>query len=719
MRFALLWGWALVPLALVSNDAHATFTVEKQDTTGVERADTAAVYQIDEVVVTGTRTYKRIIDIPYSIQRVEQGQYKFDRTVSVSDVLGVVPGLFLESRYGNHDVRMSIRGFGSRSNSGIRGVRILLDGIPESEPDGQTRIEAIDFHSIGSIEIVKGNASSLYTNAPGGVVNFINDATFRRSHFISYNQFGSFDLRQNGFKTGVRTDEYGFLTTYTYHNYMGFREHSQDYWHILNTVVQVIPDEATQLDIYGYFVDGIIKLPGSLTKEQFDADPYQSNQRDISRDSKRITTKGRLGIRFRSVFGETRNHEVEVTGYGTIKYFERTTAVYRIINREGVGFTGRYACRYNLFGRAHEFSVGTDLLYQGGPVEFYQNIGGVKSDILTGLTNEVIGNAGAYYQLTFNLLPEKMDLMLTGRWDKIVFDIKNQILAAQNSKRSFEDFTPKAALNYKLTPTIALYTSYGFSFDSPAGNELDNFPTSSDPTSLLNPDLEPQESKNFEIGIKGNVVSFNSTFFRRVSFEATLFNSIIENEIVPFEVFGDVYFRNSARTDKQGLELGLDFSIIGGLSAKAAYTYSNFSYDTYQAGVVGVDSLGNTVTMEQDFSGNTSPSTPMHYGAMALEYQHEFTESHTGFLKGTYRFGSGMYVDDANSAKTEGYSITGVTAGIDLNFGGFNVLLSAGVNNMFDEVYVAFVNTNSANGEFYEAGEPRSYFGSLNLGYTF
>lgn len=120
----------------------------------------SVIYETDEVVITGTRTYKRIIDIPYSVVRIDQSQYKFDRRSAVQDVLGSVPGLFLQSRYGNHDTRISIRGFGSRSNTGIRGVRILLDGIPESEPDGQTRIEAIDFYSIGSIEVVKGNSSS-------------------------------------------------------------------------------------------------------------------------------------------------------------------------------------------------------------------------------------------------------------------------------------------------------------------------------------------------------------------------------------------------------------------------------------------------------------------------------------------------------------------------------------------------------------------------------
>jgi len=696
---------------------HATLATAQDNDTAAP--NTLRTYQVDEVVITGTRTYKRIIDVPYAVERIENTQFKFDRKVSADDVLGVVPGLFLESRYGNHDVRISIRGFGSRSNSGIRGVRILLDGIPESEPDGQTRIEAIDFQSLGSIEIVKGNSSSLYTNAPGGVINFLNDITFPKTHAVSFNQLGSFDLKQNGFKVGLRTNEYGFLTTYSYHHADGFREHSQDYWHILNSVLETTPTEHSLLRVNGYFVDGLIRLPGSLTKEQFDADPFQPNSRDVSRDSKRITTKGRVGLTFNTWFGETLSHELELTTYGTIKYFERATATYRLFNRNGIGGTARYVYHYSLFGRNHEFSVGTDLFHQRGPVESYQNIGGKKGDILIGLTNETIGNVGVYFQQTFNLFPERMDFLLTGRYDKVVFDQKNQILEVQNAIRTFEDFTPKAALNYKLTQTIAAYTSYGLSFDSPAGNELDNFPTSSDPTSLLNPDLQPQQSKNFELGIKGTLVSFNSEVFRRIFFEGTFFHSTIDDEIVPFEVFGDVFFRNSARTWRTGLELGADVELLKGLNAKGAYTYSDFAYDEYLAGSVEIDSLGNFVTVNRNFSGNTAPGTPRHIGSFSLSYESMMSEYITTFAKVGYRVTDGMYVDDANTEKTDGYETFSTTLGFDVSVKGFNLLVSVGVNNVFDKTYAAFVNTNSSTKEFYEAGEPRNYFGGINVGYTF
>jgi len=141
----------------------------------------SAYKELDEVVITATRIPKKIIDIPYSVVRINLLNYKYDRKIGSNDMLAGVPGLFLQSRYGDHDVRFSIRGFGSRSNSGVRGVRILLDDIPESEPDGQTRLEALDFNTISRIEVVKGNASSLYTNAPGGVVNFFNDLDFHRT----------------------------------------------------------------------------------------------------------------------------------------------------------------------------------------------------------------------------------------------------------------------------------------------------------------------------------------------------------------------------------------------------------------------------------------------------------------------------------------------------------------------------------------------------------
>jgi len=700
--------WCFLVVAFCSA-GHSQDVIADQDST--------KTYQIDEMVITGTRTYRKIIDVPYSVERIDNAQFKYDKKTSVDNVLGSIPGLFFQNRYGNHDVRISIRGFGSRSNSGIRGVRILMDHIPESEPDGQTRIEAIDFQSIGSIEVVKGNSSSLYTNAPGGVINFINDIGFQHSHVTQFNEFGSFDMRSNGFKAGVRTENYGFLVTYSYHNAKGYRDHSQDYWHILNTVLETKPSERTKLHLYGYFVNGLIKLPGSLTKQQFDVDPFQTNTRDVGRDAKRITTKGRLGVRFTSLFGSDNSEEIDITAYATMKYFERTAATYRIINRNGLGAGGRYVNRHDLFGLHNEISVGGDLFYQTGPVEEYDNLGGIKGEPLSGLTNEVIANLGGYFQNALSLVEDKVDLLLTGRYDKVVFDIKDQNLDVRSDKRRFEDFTPKAAVNFKITPTVAAYTSYGLSFDSPAANELDNYPVSSRPTKSMNPDLKPQKSKSFEIGIKGNLVFPDADVFRVVHFEATFFNTRIEDEIVPFEVFGDVFFRNSAKTNRTGFELGTTADIVRGLVFKCAYTLSDFSYETYIARSIEIDTNG-AVVKDRNFGGNVVPSAPKHNLSLSVSYERAIVENFTGFTKVNYIAISGMHTDDANSERTQGYRLVNLSAGFDMLLGRLNILLSGGVNNLLNKTYVAFVNINSDRKEFYEVGEPRNYYVSMNFGVT-
>lgn len=678
-------------------------------------------YQTDEVIVTGTRTNKKIINIPYPVVRISNKTYKYDRKTSISDILNVVPGVFMQNRYGNHDVRISIRGFGSRSNSGIRGVRILLDGIPESEPDGQTRIEAIDFNSVGSIEIVKGNSSSLYTNAPGGVVNFINDINFPNDFVTIFNDFGSYNLRRNGFKLGFRTPDYSFLTTYTYHNYKGYRAHSEDYWHIVNTVLETDPGKNTRLQFLGYFTTGLIRLPGSLTKKELDADPFQASKREVDFDFRRISKKGRVGVRLNSKFGQSLNNEVEITTYGTIKYFERTQRSYRIINRYGLGASGRFTNKMILFGNLeNEFTIGGDYLYQTGPIEDYNNIAGKKGDLLNNLTDETIGNSGIFIQDNIEILRHKLSLLISGRYDNVYFDQKDQLLAIRNDIRRFEAFTPKAALNYLLTPSVSIYTSYGMSFDSPAGNELDNYPLSSNNgTTLINPDLKPQKSRNFEIGIKGNIVDFDRKFFGNTYFEVTFFNSIISDEIVPFEIYGDVFFRNSAKTNRTGIEIGGNTSIKDGLKFALSYAYSKFKYDDYKTVSIDADSLGNFKIKTKDFTGNIVPSVPEHNLFTSLEYEHNFSYNFLGFVKGTLQYVSGLFVNDANEDKTKDYTLLGYTTGFEYKFEKFSLLLSGGINNILNKQYVGFVNINSTSKRFYEAGEPRTFFASLRIGYLF
>jgi iron complex outermembrane receptor protein len=397
-----------------------------------------------------------------------------------------------------------------------------------------------------------------------------------------------------------------------------------------------------------------------------------------------------------------------------MKFFHRPTRLYKIINRNGLGLTARYANRTNIFGMQNEFTIGTDVFLQPARIEFYDNINGQKGDQLIQLLDEGINNTGFYISDNFELLQDRMFLLLSGRYDYVSYDITEETLPSRTDQRTFEAFTPKIALNYKLTPHIAVYTSFGLSFDSPAKNELDPF----DPAYLYNQELQAQESKNFELGIKGNIISYDALYFRNVLFEATFFNINIDNEIVPFEVLGDVFFSKAAVTNRLGIELGTQLEVIERLQFVFSYTYSNFSYDSYFAKTIEFDSTG-FVESEEDFSNNIVPSVPEHNIYMSLAYTFPFATNLNGFLKFSYMGISGLWVDDANSDKTDAYNLLNSVLGFDMKFGNFNLLVSAGVNNIFDLVYVGFTNTNSADKRFYEAGAPRNFFASLNLGYTF
>lgn len=709
------WTTLLFGLLFFSCQSLAAQKVKDPDTTiNINTKDSSSI-NIEEVVITGTRVSKKIIDIPYPVTRINFVDYKYDKKIGVDDVLSSVPGIFIQSRYGNHDVRISIRGFGSKSNSGIRGVRILLDDIPESEPDGQTRIEAIDFQSISRIEIAKGNLSSLYTNAPGGVINFINDIDFMRSFGVQFNQFGSFGLRRNGIKFGLRTENYGFMGAFSHHNYKGYRPHNSEQWNIVNSVLETSPSENTSLKMLFYFADGLIKLPGALTKKEFETDPFQADQRFIDRDTKRISTKGRFGLRFTSMFGHNLNNEFELTAYTTIKYFERTSREYRIINRYGLGLRVRYLNKSKIMGMTNELLIGSDLLFQPARTEYYANINGQKGDQLIQLLNEKIYNNGFYISNNYELTKDRLYLLLAGRYDHINFKLKEETLPSRTDNRNFNAFVPKVALNYKLSQWVSVYTSYSLSYDSPAKNELESF----DPTELYNPDLKAQETKSFEVGIKGNMRNHKADFFRQILFEATFFNLNIDNEVIPYEVYSEVFFRNAAKTNRRGLELGSRIELYKGLKFTFAYTFSDFIYRKYSAITIEIDSAGNIIEREKKFSGNIVPSVPKNNLFLDLSYSHPITKNVVGFAKFSFSGISGLWVNDANTDKTKPYQLLNSVLGFDMKFGKLNILMSGGINNMLNEVYVGFTNTNSAEKRFYEAGEPRNYFMSLNIGYRF
>lgn len=706
-------------LSLIFLLANVCFSQENEEREREREEKDSLKYEIEELTITGTRTTKRIIDIPYSVFRVDKKELTYGKKVSAKDLLADVPGLFLQTRYGGSDLRISLRGYGTRSNTGIRGIRILQDNIPVSETDGNTVADEIDFNALGGVEVVKGNISSLYANAPGGVINFLSDLYFENSFIKTSNQAGSFGMKQTDDRIGIKTNDYRFTMSYNYKNVDGFRPHSTEYSNLVNAIYEAYIGKKATLDVQGNYVRSIVKMPGSLTEQEFDKDPLQAWDLAVSQDFKRDTKKGRLAVRFKTYLDNKESNEFELTGFGGIKNLEQTDFLsYNVLNRYTAGSFLRYRNKTKLFKRDNDFNIGFDYAFQSGPSQEFENIGGHKGSPGP-LTEDNIGNWGIYFYEQYNIIKKKMDVYISGRYDKFVFtrNLLTVNTGIIDTTRVFEQFTPKIALNFKLTKDIALYSSYGLGFDVPASSEMDNYPLTTNPRVSLNPDLNPQKSNNFEFGLKGNIINKRRTeWFRKALFDITYFNYNIRDEIVPLIVSGKSYFRNAAKSNRSGLEVGFMSEPAEGLELTVNYIYTHFKYKEYDA-LLYDTLLGQFY--HSDFSNNMMPSYPSHMLNFILGYEFEISDKIDGLLQFDCDYVTKMFVDDKNSQSTSPFFYSNPMAGINFLINRINILTYIGVNNIFNKRYVGFININDYRSRFYETGEPRNIYGGINISYKF
>ena len=676
-----------------------------------EEADTLE-YGLEEVTVVGTRAKERIIDIPYSVFSVDKKELAYGKKVSARNVLADVPGLFLQSRYGNQDLRVSIRGFGTRSNTGIRGIRILQDGIPLSEPDGETVIDAIDFTSLAGVEVVKGNLSSLYANAPGGVIDFKTDYFFNENYAATYNQFGKFGFRQNGLKMGLKNSSSRFFLSYYYRNLDGYRQHSEEYQHLVNAVYEGYLGPRSSITLLGDFVNGFNRLPGPLTKEEFDTDPYMASPLAVAQDFRRITKKGRMAVKYRTGFGAPEENEVEISAYGGIKELTKVdNESYAVSTRYSLGTLTRYTNRGHILNWRNTITTGFDYAYQSGPLTAFENISGNPDFSIQDSYDASVGNVGFYFLDHIDLL-EELGVFISSRYDISTYKKDTfQPYGRTDSSRVFTGFSPKIGVNYKLLPYLALYTSYGLSYDFPALSELDI--RSAIPNRYtLNPELEPQKSLNFEFGIKGNLINEDSEFMKKVIFDITYFHYVLSDEIIPYIIIGEqALFKNAPKTRRDGIEIGIHTKPFEETEVTVNYTYTDFKYTSYKSEIT-TPSADN---VKVDYSGNFEPSVPQQIVNFIFNKEFELGEDISGLLQWDCDYIGKMYVNDANTETAAGYFYGNIMAGVTYQTEYFSAVLYGGVYNIFDKKYVGYVNTNDYLGRYYESGEPRSYYSGVNI----
>ncbi len=665
--------------------------------------DTTKTYVGKEVVVRAARASGEILDLPMAVGVVSLRDLVGTRKLGLNEAFSLVPGVLAQSRSGSQDIRLTIRGFGARgngdrSNAGtVRGIKVLIDGIPETEPDGRTPLDMIDLDATERIEIVRSNASTLFGNASGGVVNLRTGPSSTGTFVESKNQVGEFNFRKNNLSLGSLLGASQLFLSASNTNFDGWRKNSGNKSTQIHAVLESKVNESTNLRMLTSAVQNEFHIPGALTRAQFDADPTQANSGYLARRERRENRTGRLAFDLYTTLPG--NHSIDALAYITPKVFVRSErGTYRDFNRYHLGGGLVYAWAGEPSSFFKKIMVGADEAYQDGNSLFYNLVNGDRGDSLRTNKREGAETFGLFVQAELAMSSD-FYFTLGGRFDKQRY-IAEEFAAAVNrtnvpEELIFDHWTPKMSALFKLSESHSLYASIGGGLEAPAFNEVDPPPTL--PNVKLNLLLAPMTSTTYELGAKG-YVDFDSEIL--LSYSVAMYRIDIKNEIIPFN--GGAYFFTAGRSQRRGLEFSGRASLPAGFSVATALTYMDASYDSY------ANDIG-------DFSGNAVPGIPRTVFNSRLGYTSSFgLSADVGlFLVGNY------FADDANTYSVPGSAVVNVSATYEFTFGSFNGSLSGGVNNVGNIKYAssAFMNPDNT-GAFLEPGLPRNVFGGFGLKWT-
>lgn len=626
-------------------------------------------------------------------ERVQRGQ----QGLQLDESLDRVPGVFTQNRYNfAQDLRISIRGFGARSAFGIRGLKLIVDGIPETLVDGQAQVSSIDLTAVEQIEVIRGPSSALYGNATGGVVEIETQdppvTPVRRLRADA----GSFGYYRQSAQAGAQHDDWGYHVSANNIEFGGFREHSEFDKRLLNGKFHLAVGDDARLETVVRLLDAPDTLdPGSLTRDQASENRRQARPRNVELDARQTVSQETLGLTFRDAWGPNQDFRARAfyTHRDFIQYLPFEGGGVVTFDRDFYGTGLQYTRRGRLAGRDAHFTAGVDAEFQRDDRQRFDNDAGDKGD-RTFDQLERARSIGLFAQNVLALSP-RLDLTVGVRYDRVAFEIDDRFIPGgdpdedDSGKRRFSEGSGNLGLGYALTDTQRLYATVGTAFETPTFTEF----ADPDGSGGFNPDIEPQKAVNYELGAKGHLGP-------RLRYDVAIFRVDVRDEIVLFESAGGRdFFENSGRSRRQGIETQLAYDFAEYWSVTGAFTYSDFEFEEF------VDRNGN------DFAGQRIPGLPESRLFGELAYRHPGA----GFAVLDVQIPDELFADNANEVKVAGYGVVNGRLGVEERLGHRPVTLTFGVNNLLDEDYFDNVRINAFGGRYFEPAPGRHIYAGVEL----
>ena len=654
---------------------------------------------LEEIVVKAARIEQPLDLTPWSVSSVGKDEIQTGKQqLGLDESLARVPGVFMQDRYNfAQDLRIAIRGFGARAAFGIRGIRIYVDGIPATTPDGQGGVDNIDIGSADNIEVLRGPSSALYGAAAGGVINITTEDGPEQPFVEGRFSFGDYGFEKTQLKTGGQAGPLNYLLNLSHMSLDGYREQSQTENTLFNSRLSYEINDGSSLTAIINAVDSPeANDPGSLDAALASSDPRSARDLNVLYDTGEALSQQQAGFVYRNMLAP--GHELILRNYYVWRNFENRQPFLSggvvAFQRFFLGGGAQYNWTTSLMGRQNEFSVGFDIDSQRDDRQRYNNMNGIRGALsLHQLEN--VNSIGAFMQDVYQL-HDQLSLTLGLRYDDVNFDVVDRFLADGNDSGSisFNQFSPSGAVLWSPLPYINIYGRIATSFETPTTTEF------ADPTGAggFNSALKPQSATNYEIGMKGKLND-------KVHYEITLYTMDVTDELVPFEEPAfptKVFYRNAGKSTRKGLETSVTVGLLPDLSTTLTYSYSDFNYDRY-------------TTTSGTFDGNTLPGIPRHQFYAEIAYKHP-----SGFyLYWDVQTVSKLFANDANTATNPAYVVSNFRAGYEGVFGKWKLAPFLGFNNLFNKSYNGNVRLNAFGSRYYEPAPGFNTYGGVSVGYTF
>ena len=664
-----------------------------------------AFAQDDAVVVSATRAPRPSLEVPASIDRVYGEDIRQGRIqVNLSESLGAVPGILVQNRQNYaQDLQVQSRGFGARATFGVRGIRLIADGIPASMPDGQGQAATFALGSAERIEVLRGPFSSMYGNASGGVINVETESGPPQPTLWGDVSGGSYDSWRAAAKFGGQWGRVNGLGELSRFDTEGYRQHSAARRDQLNTKLRIGLQERSSLTLV---VNGLeqpqTQDPLGLTRAEYQADPRQATPNALAFDTRKSIAHRQAGATFNHGFGS--ESRMQATVYGGERKVQQFLAIpltpaAQLAPTHSGGVVdldrtfGGVALRYfHDVGTSLRLSVGAEYEQMDerrrGFINNFGEMGALKRD-----EDDTVSSTGLYAQAEWKFA-ERWAAHGGVRTSRVRFRTEDHFVAPGNpddsGAKSYRATTPVAGILFRPSQRTSFYANFGRGFETPTFAELANVNA---PATGLNFALEASRSRHLETGVK-------SILPAGVRVNVALFRIVTENEIVIDRSGGGrSTFRNAGHTDRDGVEVGAETVSEGPWKARLAYTYLDAEFRESFATVTGTPAVPITVP-----AGSKLPGVPKSVLYGELRYQAErFYAQLEGLRKAR------VPVNDQNSAFAAAYTTLNAVFGLVQASAGWRISEYLRVDNLTDKNYVGSVVVNDANNRFYEPSPRRNY----------